>query len=45
MIIDKRLFVWIIKKIIGGFERVVLVECWLLIKESKRLRRDWKIGR
>lgn len=42
MIIDKRLFVWII---IGGFERVVLVECWLLIKESKRLRRDWKIGR
>lgn len=45
MITDKRSFVWIIKKIIGGLERAALVECWSSIKESKRLRRDWKIGR
>lgn len=45
MMTDKRSFVWVIKKMTGGLELAALVACWASTKESKRLRRNWKMRR
>lgn len=45
MMTDKRSFVWVTKKMTGSLELATLVACWASAKESKRLRRNWKMGR